>query len=275
MKAPAKADERFQSEAHKYASYLETTEGRLRADLSFANLQEFLPASQHIAQLRVLDIGCGTGTAAIRLAQLGMNVTLLDSSVTMLELAKASAQEAGVTDRISLQVGDATQLASLFPGRSFNVILCHDLLEFCDDPVVVLRGAANALRDSSAILSVVVRNRAGEVFKAALQAGDLAAAEMNLSAEWGKESLYGGTVRLFTSDSLQAMLTAASLETIAERGVRVLADYLPSQVSRDTAYEQIVELEFKLGSRAEFAAVARYLQVIARCSNPPATEDAE
>jgi len=88
----------------------------------------------------------------------------------------------------------------------------------------VLRGAARALRDSSAILSVLVRNRSGEVFKAAIQAGDLAVAESTITAECGQESLYGGPVRLFMSDSLQAMLKAVSLTVIAERGVRVLAD---------------------------------------------------
>ena len=128
-----------------------------------------------------------------------------------------------------------------------------------------MRSAARALRDSSAILSVLVRNQAGEVFKAAIQAGDLAAAENGLTAEWGQESLYGGRVRLFTSDSLRAMLTEASLAAIAERGVRVLSDYLPPQVSRSTDYQRIFELERKLGSRPEYAAVSRYTQCLARC----------
>ena len=110
---------------------------------------------------------------------------------------------------------------------------------------------------------IVARNRAGEVFKAAI-AGDLAAAEDNLTAEWGQESLYGGRVRLFTSDSLQAMLKAASLGVIAERGVRVLADYLPSRISRIAEYEGILELERKLSDRPEYAAVARYTQCFAR-----------
>jgi len=35
--------ERFQTGAAKYAAYLETPEGRLRLDLAFANLQDFLP----------------------------------------------------------------------------------------------------------------------------------------------------------------------------------------------------------------------------------------
>jgi len=79
-------------------------------------------------------------------------------------------------------------------------------------------------------------------------------------------------VRLFTSDSLQAMLKAASLSMIAERGVRVLADYLPSRISRSAEYERILELERKLGGRPEYAAVARYRQCLARCVNS-GTED--
>src|SRR5271165_2872387 len=107
-------DERFQDGAQDYAAYLETPEGRLRADLTFANLQEFLPASAGVNSLRALDLGCGTGATAVRLAQLGVHVTLLDSSPAMLNMAKRTAQEAGVTDKVVLQNGDATQLASFF-----------------------------------------------------------------------------------------------------------------------------------------------------------------
>src|SRR6266849_359366 len=188
-------NQRFQNGAQDYVAYLETPEGRLRTDLAFANLEDFLPRSQ------------------------------AEKSLCALDVAKRTAQEAGVTDKVVLQHSDATQLANLFHTRSFDVILCHNILEYCDDPGAVLRGAARALRDSSAMLSVLVRNRAGEVFKAAIQAGDLAASKNGLTAEWGQESLYGGRVRLFTSDSLQAMLKAASLAVIAERGIRALVDY--------------------------------------------------
>jgi S-adenosylmethionine-dependent methyltransferase len=257
-------NERFQNGAQAYEAYLETPEGRLRTDLAFANLQDFMRMPQARESLSALDVGSGTGVTAVRLARLGMQVTLLDSSPAMLDRAKRTAQDAGVADQIVLQHGDALQLTNLLPARSFDVILCHNLLEYLDDPIPVLCGAARALRDSSAILSVLVRNRAGEVFKAAIQTGDLAVAENNLTAEWGQESLYGGRVRLFTSESLQALLKAASLAVIAERGVRVLADYLPSRISRSGEYERILELERKLGSRPEYASVARYTQCLAR-----------
>ena len=101
MKMVAHTDsERFQSDAEKYAAYLETPEGRLRIDLAFANLQEFLPRTTTL--LRALDLGCGTGAIAVRLARLGMHVTLLDSSLRMLNFAERAAQDACVLERITL-----------------------------------------------------------------------------------------------------------------------------------------------------------------------------
>lgn len=263
--------ERFRTGVAKYAAYLETPEGKLRLDLAFANLQEFLP---HATQpLLALDLGCGTGAMALRLAQLGLRVTLLDASAPMLEFADRAVQDAGVEKRVELKHGDATQLAGLFPGESFDVILCHNVLEYLEDPNAVLRNAARALRGPSSIISVLVRNQAGDVLKAAIQDGDLTAADHNLTAEWGHESLYGGPVRLFTTESLNAMLRESSLSIAAQRGIRVLSDYLPPKVSRSDEYRQILELERKLGRRPEFAAVARYTHCLAH-HKPPVTKGA-
>lgn len=259
--------ERFQIGADKYAAYLETPEGRLRSDLAFANLHDFLP---HEAEqpLRALDLGCGTGATAVRLARLGIHVTAVDCSAAMLDIAQRAAHEAGVAEKMVVQRGEAAQLAGLFPAHSFDVILCHNILEYVDDPGAVLRDAARALRGPSAIVSVLVRTQAGEVLKAAIRTGDLDKAENGLTAEWGEESLYGGRVRLFSNDYLQRTLKAASLTLLVERGVRVIADYLPPAVSRDTEYQRILELERKLGMLPEFAAVARYKQCLVRRSDP-------
>ena len=265
MKKMITADRaRFESGAQAYAAYLEKPEGRLRLDLAFANLQEFLP--QVKAPLCVLDVGGGTGATAVRLRRLGCNVTLLDSSREMLQIADRIENILCGSGTITLKHGDALRLADLFLEGSFDVILCHNVLEFVDDPDAVLRGVASLVRGSSAVLSVLVRNRAGEVLKAAINEGDLESAERGLDAEWGYESLYGGRVRLFTPDEIRAMLKRAQLEVIAERGVRVLSDYLPAKVSREADYERIFELERKLGQRPEFAAVARYTHYLARRS---------
>ena len=268
----ASSDERFRHGAEAYAAYLQTPEGRWRVDLAFANLQDFLPIPQGTRPLCALDIGCGTAVSGLSLARLGFHVTLLDSSQPMLDLARRAASIAGISDGVDFRLGEAAQLSAMFPDLSFDVVLCHNVLEYLDDPASVLRAAARTLRDDSAMLSIVVRNQAGEVVKAAIQAGDLAAAEENLTAEWGVESLYGGAVRLFTPAELNAMLNTSSLSLVAQRGIRVLSDYLPASISRSSEYARILDLEKKLGSRPEFAAVARYTQCLARRGRLEATQ---
>ena len=69
MKEETANDERFRAGAAKYAAYLETPEGRLRLDLAFSNLKEFLPhATATFARLRYW---WRTGAMAVRLALLG------------------------------------------------------------------------------------------------------------------------------------------------------------------------------------------------------------
>src|SRR5438094_8347481 len=122
--------ERFRTGAAKYAAYLETPEGQLRLDLAFANLKDFLP--QATRSLLALDLGCGTGAIAVRLARLGLHVTLLDASVPMLDFAKRDAPEAGRTGRVALKHGDAAQFANVFHAGSLDVSLCHNLLDHAD-----------------------------------------------------------------------------------------------------------------------------------------------
>lgn len=213
-----------------------------------------------------LDIGCGTAALAIRLAELGVRVSALDSSLAMVEFGKEAARKAGVDAKIELKLGDAAHLGDLFEAGSFDVIVCHNVLEYVDDPLAVLRVAARMARDAGAIVSVIVRNQAGEVLKAAIKEADFGAAERNLTAEWAVESLYGGSVRLFSAKALQELLKKASLAKTATRGIRVISDYLPARISLETEYERILELELKLGRRPEFAEVARYVQCLAHCA---------
>src|SRR5262249_29574118 len=136
-------------------------------------------------------------------------------------------------------------------------------LEFTDEPGGVLCGISQLMRESS-VFSLLVRTQAGEVWKAAIQGGDLAGAERSLAAEWGCESLYGGRVRLFTTERLDSMLGQAAFRTVAARGVRVISDYLPPAISFEAEYDRIFDLERKLGCRPEFAAAARYTQLLIR-----------
>ncbi|MBC8229873.1 class I SAM-dependent methyltransferase [bacterium] len=58
---------------------------------------------------QVLDIGCGTGEHAVRMAQRGYTVTAIDTSQDMIALAQEKAQKAGVT--IDFQCTDIQSLS--------------------------------------------------------------------------------------------------------------------------------------------------------------------
>jgi S-adenosylmethionine-dependent methyltransferase len=252
-------------DADKYSKYLRTYSGGLRSDLAWENLQGFLP--DPTVQRRVLDLGGGTGAMSVPLARKEFQVVLLDSSEEMLGIARKEAEAAGVVERISFHHADADQLHELFEAESFDMVVCHNLLEYVTDPSAIVRCISYVLRKDG-IFSLLVRNRSGEVLKAAIKSSDLGLAKQSLSAQTVVDSLYGKPVRVFDRADVIQILAEANLGVVADRGVRVFSDYRDSQESDSETYRLLLELEFALGAHPEFAAIARYVQMIARRSFP-------
>ena len=69
---------------------------------------------------RALDLGCGTGTNAITLAQHGFTVTAIDVSRRAIALAKRKARSAELLDRIRFERGDVTLLRRWVLGQSID-----------------------------------------------------------------------------------------------------------------------------------------------------------
>lgn len=259
---------RFQ-DAEKYAAYLKTAAGKLRSELAWENLRRFLPrdASKHCA----LDAGGGTGFASMQLARLGYEVVLLDGSEPMLRIARQGAEACGMTSRISYCHAETGRLRELFAAESFDFVICHNLLEYTKDPSATVHDIAHLIRKDGAV-SVLVRNRAGEVLKDAVRLGDWKLATADLTAETVIDSLYGNRLRLFAPADVREMFARAGLEVVGELGVRVFFDYVGVENPTDETYSQIFELELELGARPEFYAIARYIQVIARRSGASSSE---
>ncbi|MGC9369426.1 MAG: class I SAM-dependent methyltransferase [Paracoccaceae bacterium] len=80
--------------------------------------------------LRVLDVGCGDGVLATRLAQDGARVSGLDASSEMIAAAQRRAKAAGV--EIDLVEGDASNIP--FSAERFDRVVSVATLCFVDDP---------------------------------------------------------------------------------------------------------------------------------------------
>ena len=86
--------------------------GTLLAETQERVLAEFLGP---VDGRRILDVGTGTGRAALALARRGARVTGIDASQEMLRVAKGRAVEESLS--ADFEVGDAHRLA--FPDRAF------------------------------------------------------------------------------------------------------------------------------------------------------------
>jgi len=95
--------------------------GRLLADSQEQEIASFL---EPLEATRILDVGTGTGRAAIALATRGARVTAVDASPQMLVVARRRASHAGVT--VEFGEGDAHHLP--FPDRAFDSVICLRVL---------------------------------------------------------------------------------------------------------------------------------------------------
>jgi cyclopropane fatty-acyl-phospholipid synthase-like methyltransferase len=94
---------------------------------------------------RVLDVGCGTGRPAVRLAQArDVYVVGVTISRVQVDLASARATAAGLADRVGFQCADAMRLP--FRDGSFDAALAIESLLHMPDRLTVLREIARVLR---------------------------------------------------------------------------------------------------------------------------------
>ena len=90
----------------------------------------------------VLDLGCGTGNVALQAAALGARVTAVDPASRLLEVTARRARERG------LEVHVVPGRAEAIPAGdgSFDLVLSHFALIFCDDEQLSLRELRRVLR---------------------------------------------------------------------------------------------------------------------------------
>ncbi|MFD7785985.1 class I SAM-dependent methyltransferase [Streptomyces nojiriensis] len=161
-------------------------------------LRSWLPAGP----AGVLDVGCGTGSLSLLLAEAGHRVTGVDLAPRMVERAEAKLAAAGLAGRFL--VGDAADPPT--GQERYDVLLCRHLLWTLPDPGAALRAWTARLGPGGRLVLVEGRWReAGESgvpyvagaeslpWHGGITAAELAAAVRPLVSDLRIEPLSGDT----------------------------------------------------------------------------------
>jgi 2-polyprenyl-3-methyl-5-hydroxy-6-metoxy-1,4-benzoquinol methylase len=113
--------------------------------------------------IRVADVGCGLGASTRILAEAYPNSSFMgvDYHAESIELARARALEAGLSDRIEFSTGGAAGLAG-----QYDLIAFFDCLHDMPDPMSALTAARSAVTDDGWVM--LVEPAAGDTIEDAL-----------------------------------------------------------------------------------------------------------
>ena len=211
--------------------------------------------------LHVLDIGGGTGGFAVRVAELGHRVTVVDPSPDALAILDRRSREMGVDDRVTGLQGDLSTLAALRVDGTLgtvDVVLCHGVLEIVDDPATALGVLRDVLRPGG-LLSLLCAQRHAAVLARAM-AGHFELAHATLTQTLDQS---GGPHR-FTAEELADLLVAAGFEAPTLHAVRVFSDLVPSSLVdlEPGAAASLALLEQAVAERPEYLTLATQVHAL-------------
>ncbi|MGI5483156.1 class I SAM-dependent methyltransferase [Streptomyces lavendofoliae] len=241
----------------------------VRQELVARQLDEQIAARYPVGQrLRILDVGMGQGAQALRLARAGHALTGLESDPEMLRAAREAlaSEPAGIRERVRLIEGDGRETGVHFLPGSFDVVLCHGVLMYVEEPDAMLAGLARMLAPGG-LLSLLVRNADALAMRPGLAgdwSGALAAfASDACSPEEGTPSRPGLPVRADRLETLTATLAGIAAPLQAWYGVRVFTDHVPTGEGLPAAeeLERLLAAEDRAGRTEPYRRVAALLHL--------------
>jgi SAM-dependent methyltransferase len=206
----------------------------------------------------VVDLGGGTGGFAVRLAESGHRVRVVDPSPDALAALARRAREVDL--EVSGLQGDVTDLVEVVGAGSADVVLCHGVLEVVD-PDLALERIAEVLRPGG-LLSLVVGQRHAAVITRAM-AGHFQQARDLLDDQQPVDTRTG---RRFTVDEVRDLLAGHGFGAVSVHAVRVFADLVPAALvdQEPGAAAALADLERAVAERPEYLPLATQVHLLAR-----------
>lgn len=233
----------------------------VRQELVTRQLDEQIAGRFPVGQrLRVLDVGMGQGTQALRLARAGHQVTGIEREPTMIAAAREAlaGEPEGIRERVRIVEGDGRDTGVHFLPGSFDVVLCHGVLMYVEEPDALLAGLARMLAPGG-LLSLLVRNADALAMRPGLS-GDWTGA-MDAFDTVSYRNRLGLEVRADRLTTLTAALAGIGAPLHSWYGVRVFTDTAADGAEPPAGLETLLAAEERAGRTDPYRAVAALLHL--------------
>lgn len=193
----------------------------------------------------VLDFGSGEGITANYLAQRN-RVVAIEPSEEMLRNSW--------TDFAYRQIRGGVKCLSEFADNTFDMVVCHNVLEYIDDKQNIVNELCRVLKPGG-YFSVVKHNRAGRVMQMAVLLDDFVKANDLLDGNNGMSAQFG-EIRYYNDEMISQW--SAGLKCVNCYGIRTFWDLQQKQEKHDSEawQEKMMQLEMRVSQIEEYRNIA-------------------
>ena len=218
---------------------------QLQKKLTWEQLGEF-------SGKRILEFGCGNGVMGAHYAE--------KNTVTGIE-QDAQVLAENPYDNVEQICGDFRVLSRYADG-TFDVILCHNVLEYAAERAEIVREFERLLKKDG-LISILKHNRPGRVMQMAVLLNNFKHANELLDGKCGESPRYG-QINYYDDGDLVKWAPGLRMEKVL--GMRTFWDLQQSQeIQSDQDWQQeMMKLEQRVSDRAEYQGIAFFHHVFLR-----------
>lgn len=251
----------FYQHAGQWKAYQEKPWGRLFYSQSMKYLQPYIPNHP----LKILDLGGGNGKGSIHYAREGHELVIFDIAENLLAEAEQEATDLGVVEKVDLIKSDINNLQSIYPNPEFDVVLCHNVLQYIKDIQDAIDGIVNCLKGNG-VISLISMNRYSEVYRHILHELDPHVAREKIESNVYTSETFKEPSTLYSAEELFSKFQDYNLKIEDHFGIRCVNDYISDDnIKEDPQFFAALEqLEFDLGNRYPYNLLARFFHLIIR-----------
>lgn len=194
---------------------------------------------------KILDYGSGIGVTANYLAE--------NNDVTAIEPDEESVNARWADNQYRQIIGSADELRG-FADETFDMIVCHNVLEYAADREEIVKEFARILKPAGKI-SIVKHNRAGRVMQMVVLLNDFEHAHSLLDGNDGMTSKYGA-IRYYEDSDIENW--CSKLKITKTLGMRTFWDMQQDQeIHKDADWQdKMVEIELRVSDMDEYKDIA-------------------